>query len=404
MSDQKKLVVNCDLCDARKINEEDYKCYESITLNTDVIFVDERSKSILNRLPMTLNMDMMYEAKPGIDYNLQIIDGRNELNAQSYVEENTFLIVNGSLSILPDAKDVLKNYEYIIVNGTLKYPEDLSLSLDKMQVNGAAVSYPKDCRILEEEFVMDYYFPMRAKSNARYFAENRVIITDSGCDLFPLIEKKVRFVTKELLVLEEKVKEAIALVDETVRLTVIPEGYTYVNENVLLDERILRRYGNKLYIDGDLTIGEESLSCLPQLEGLKVTGDVLLKKRYQAEFEKIDAEYRKMVIIKGRVIENCANVSLDAAALDLEPDGIAARCIAHLELAKDISSENIMNHLEIENCACVICSEKQKAAVTIVSKNVAKIITDEAEENKEEQDDAAPAKKVVRVNADQYIL
>ena len=403
MSDQKVLVVNCDLCDARKINEENYQCYEEITLNADVVFVDERSKSVLNRLPVKLNMDIMFEAKPGIEYCLQVINGSSELNAQSFVEDHTFLIVNGDLSILPETKDILKKYESIVVNGCVKHPDDISLG-DKMHVNGATISYPKDCKMLEKEFVMDYYFPIRAKSNTRYFAENRVVMTDLGCDLFPLIEKKVRFVTKELLVLEEKVKEAIALVDETVRLTVIPEGYTYINENVLLDERSLRRYGNKLYIDGNLTIGEESLDCLPQLEGLKVKGDVLLKKKYQAEFEKIDAEYRKLVIIKGRVIENCVQASLDTATLDLDPDGIAVRCVSRLELAKDILPEKIMNQLEIANCACVICSEEQKAAVSFVSKNVARIETGDAEEKKEEQEEAVSGKRVVQINADQYIL
>ena len=51
MFEKKNFIVNCDVCDARKIQEESLSGYEQIILNTDFLLVDERSKSILNNLP-----------------------------------------------------------------------------------------------------------------------------------------------------------------------------------------------------------------------------------------------------------------------------------------------------------------------------------------------------------------
>ena len=46
-----RLKITCDTCDARKINEDNYREYEEILISTDEMLVDERSKNILHRLP-----------------------------------------------------------------------------------------------------------------------------------------------------------------------------------------------------------------------------------------------------------------------------------------------------------------------------------------------------------------
>ena len=51
MEAKKNLMINCDLCDTRHMNEEDYTDFEHIMINGDCLVVNSRSKSILNRLP-----------------------------------------------------------------------------------------------------------------------------------------------------------------------------------------------------------------------------------------------------------------------------------------------------------------------------------------------------------------
>ena len=60
---KKEFYLNCDVCDARKINEESLSGYEQIVINTDVLLVDERSRSVLNKLPMVCNMDGMLDVE-----------------------------------------------------------------------------------------------------------------------------------------------------------------------------------------------------------------------------------------------------------------------------------------------------------------------------------------------------
>ena len=47
MFDKKNYVLNCDICDARKMKEEDYNNYKNMIINADIVIVSTSSKSIL---------------------------------------------------------------------------------------------------------------------------------------------------------------------------------------------------------------------------------------------------------------------------------------------------------------------------------------------------------------------
>lgn len=370
MFEKKNLVINCDVCNATKIQAEDYDKYENIVLNADILLADERSRSVLNGLPMVMNVDKVIDGEAGKEYHFQVINGNCELNERTAVRENTILVVNGSLTILPECAEKLESFKAIVVNGPVKCPQNMGTKLGMMTVNGPVKSYPDDCVILKEKFVMDQYFPLRAKENGKYYAEKIVIMADPDIDVLQLSEKNVRFVTEELLVRENLVNEAVRLVDETVKLTVIASDHAFVPESVALNERLLKKYGKKLFVYGNVTVGEESVPTLPQIEALKVKGKVRLHKKYCELFDEVNAEYGSMEIIKGRNIENMPKVSLDAAALEREPDGVQVRNVATISLADDISPEMIMERLEIANCASVTCSKEQESAVGMICKNV----------------------------------
>ena len=55
MLDKKRLVVNCEICDTRKLKEKVYSDYEQIVVNADTIIVNEESKAVFNRLPIIMN-------------------------------------------------------------------------------------------------------------------------------------------------------------------------------------------------------------------------------------------------------------------------------------------------------------------------------------------------------------
>ena len=57
MFEKKNYIVNCDVCDTRKITQESLSGYEQIVINADLLLVDENSRAILNRLPLICNAD-----------------------------------------------------------------------------------------------------------------------------------------------------------------------------------------------------------------------------------------------------------------------------------------------------------------------------------------------------------
>jgi len=178
MFDKKNYLLNCEVCDTRKMKEEDYSSYEKMMINAEVVVVSEKSKSILNRLPLTLNHDCTIEVGDEVDVSIKTINGSYEITGTTMVQDHTLLIVNGTLKIHPHTKEVLKKYEKIHVNGSVQCPKSLEGYLNGLTVNGAVSMYPDDCVILDDSFVLDKYFPLRTKAGKKYYAKNEVIIQD----------------------------------------------------------------------------------------------------------------------------------------------------------------------------------------------------------------------------------
>ena len=71
MFNKKSYLLNCNVCDTRKIKEEDYSGYEKMMINANVVVVSASSKSVLNRLPVTINQDSTIEIPDDIDVEIK---------------------------------------------------------------------------------------------------------------------------------------------------------------------------------------------------------------------------------------------------------------------------------------------------------------------------------------------
>ena len=401
MSDKKKFLLNCEVCDARKIKEEDYKDYEQIKINTELVIVDEESKSILNRLPVTMNQESMIELPEGMQAEIRTINGKYEITGNTDVKDYTLLIVNGPLLIHPNAQETLGKYYKIVVNGPLRCPKSIEENLGKISINGPVKIYPDDCIILDKEFHMDKYFPLRAKEGKRYYAENMVIIGDTTVDMEKLVAKNVEFVTNRLLVHESKVEECIPMFDENVEFVVVPDGMKIIYGKIVLDEKFVKKEGNKLFVYGSVEVSPEcDMKVLGEiLEKLIVKGDITLSREQEESFQRMDAEYDSIIYrFEGRVIVNKVNVSIDEKLLENSVNGIRIQNVAMVNIAEEVSQQLILEKLEIMNCAKVICSKEQKSAVAVISQNVAMI----GEEEKESSLKDLFTTKVI--NAESYIM
>lgn len=407
MLNKKKYLLNCDVCDTRTMKEEDYSGYEKMLINADIVIVSETSKSILNRLPVTINQDSTIEIADGIDVQLKNINGSYEITASTAVQEHTLLIVNGSLRIHPDTKEALAKYEKIHVNGSVRCPKSLEQYLNKLSANGSVVMYPDDCVILDATFVMDKYFPLRAKAGSRYYVENMVVIQDHSVDLAKLAQKNVQFITNHLLIPEEMVEESIDLFDEKVNFIVVPAEMTLIYGDAVLNERLVEKKGNKIYVHGSVKLDENCNleNIAKSLDKLIVYEDVTLKRSQEEGFHKLNVEYKNLHFSwEGRIIENKLSVRVDKSLLESSPDKVLVRNTATIKIADNVSPELILDRLVMKDCAKVSCSEEQASAIAAIAQNVAKI------EEKGEEEVSGVAGKfqdvlfTKTINADNYIM
>lgn len=397
MPEKKNFRLNCEVCDARNMREGMFDDYDDIWMNAEILIVNDECRRIMDRYPIHLNVEDMVEAEGEVD--IQIQNGTMEINAGQRLEKDAILCVNGALTIAPGTEDILKRYISIIVNGTVKYPKSLMPYLSKMKVNGTASAYPDGCILLKRNTVIDEYFPLRAKEGAGYYAERRVILVDGNVDVSALVEKRVHFETQELLVAESMAKDAILLIGEEAKLTVVPDGCVFVNDSVTLDEALVRKCGTKLYINGELTLNEKSTSYISQIEYLYVNGEVGLLLEQKEAFLALNAEYDELKIQKGKMIENKLKVFVDAKMLATAPMGICIRNCVQVTLDAEITAEQIQECLQFENCVEIVCKEEQKGAVQLVGENLTGIVTEEEEKIKKEEKG-----RNVKVNAETYVL
>lgn len=407
MFNKKNYLLNCNVCDTRKIKEEDYSDYEKMMINANVVVVSDFSKSVLNRLPVTINQDSTIEIPDDIDVEIKTINGSYEITGTTIVKEHTLLIVNGSLNVHPGTEEALEKYEKINVNGSVRCPKSLEGYLTKLSANGSVSIYPDDCVILDGTFIVDKYFPMRAKEGKKYYVENKVVIQDKTVDLGKLVQKNVQFLTKQLIVPEELVEPCVELFDEKVDFVVIPSGLALHYGDAVLNEQLLEKEGSSIYVYGKLKVPEdiEVEGLVNAITKLVVKGNVVLKKNQEESFKKLNVEYSQLEFKwEGRIIENKPSARVDKALLESSPNKVLVRNAAAIKIAPDVTPELILDHLMIENCAKVSCNEEQESAIAAIAKNVAKIGESGGEELPEMVGGIKDLFSTKMVNADSYIM
>lgn len=407
MFNQKNYLLNCDVCDTRKMKEEDYSGYEKMMINTDLVIVSPSSKSILNRLPLTLNHDCTIEFEDDAEIKVQAINGSYEITGTTAVHEHTLLSVNGDLTIYPGTEESLQKYEKIHVNGSVTCPKSLEGCLTKLSANGSVSVYPDDCVILDDTFIVDKYFPLRAREGRKYYVKDMVIVQDKSAHMEKLVQKNVQFITRQLIVPEEMAEACVELFDEKAEFTVTPAGMTLHYGDAVLNEQLVEKDGDCIYVYGNLTIPDNAnLRALSDsITKLTVKGNVTLKKNQAEDFKKLNAEYSELTFKwEGRLIENKISVKIDKTLLESSPDKVLVRSTAAAKIAPDITPELILDRLVIENCAKVSCSEEQESAVAAVSQNIAAIVKESSKELSEMSGGFDDLLSTKVINADSYIM
>ena len=407
MSEKKNLMINCDVCDARNAKEEYLSGYEQIMINTDLLLVSAESRGVLERLPAICNTDNTLEVDD--DANLIFQNRSTEINSKSVFPADTVLAVNGVLLIHSDtSRQTLETLRAVNVTGSLLCPASLLTCIKDLYVTGEIKTYPDDCVVLPPVFTPDEYFHLRAKEGQKYYAEQEIRLIAPGIDLGTLRDKKVQFISPRFFVPAEKAADALELFNETASMEVIPQGYVFVDTGKELSESLLKKYGNRLFFRGDLTLTEGSIPLLSRLEKLYVSGTILVPENLAEDFYQFDVECSSVKVVKEekrRILENSPRIVLDKDILTASPLGVLIRNSAVLTIAENITPQDILDHVEIVNCARVDCTENQKAAVYQKSTNVPQIGS--REENGEPSGMLGILLNLAEtkmINADKYVL
>lgn len=376
MEKKKKLVVNTTICDARQVQESTLAAYEKVVINSSAVLTDARSRELMDQYAVALNAASILDVEG--DAQFSVCNGSAEIKpGQACPAGKVALIVNGSLDVAPGSEELLSHYCFILVNGTLSCPESLSgLITAKSTVNGQLSAYPDGCIRLKRTAVLDRTFHLRARQDAHYYAARRVVALDSGINFASLAEKNVHFTTKELLVAEGLAEAAIPLFDEQADITILPDGCTFVNDDAILDEALVRRYGGKLYINGDLTVNKASTPWLGQVSFLRINGDLLVTKENAPAVQAMDATYSALRLVAGTLLTDKLSVTVDRTMLEQAEDGLSLKDCVDVKFHKDVPPELIRERLvSLNDCVRVSCTEEQRSAVELAAEDVVSIDT-----------------------------
>jgi len=394
MNEMKKRVVNCDICDARKVNEEELGGFQEIIINADILLINKQSKAILNRLPIQLNIEETIQLEEDEEIGIIQQNGNFEITGNTPCMDKKILQVNGSVMIHPEAEEAMKSFIKIMVNGKLIYPESMAVFANQISVNGSVECYPDDYKYMKSKFVMNRYFPLQAREGGKYYATNQIQILDPQIDTALLLKKKVFFKTKMLYIREEKVEDCVTLFDETTKFEVIPKGFTFIDDDIIFSQGLLQKYGTCIYVRGDLYLNKDSVSWIQKLEKAYVCGTVYLPEECLRE-GKQKIECKEIELVKGTLLIGKSKFTVDRELLSACLDGISLIDCAYVEIEEDILPQEILNKLSTWNCAFLCCSEQQRGAVEMISKGSGKIGTKKEKKKLEE---------CQMVNAERYIL
>lgn len=370
----KKLIINCGDCDARNVREETLTAYESITINAGDILVTPESKALLYKHNVTMNCADVLELP--MDAQLRTINGSAQIKSTDTVPQKTYLQVNGSLEIGPGSQKVLEQYAGVSVNGAVYCPESVSGYLGKLNVNGSVSVYPDEAIVLKRTAVIDKTFVLRAKERL-YWSAKRMIMVDPELDGAALAAKGVRFSTREVLLAQSKVEELIDLIDERADIVILPDGTKVLDDDAKLSDTLLRRYGTKLYIQGDLVVPEESGEALARLEYLNVRGDVkvaeLWKERLLEKAEEITGEVE---VLKGLLLKDKLSLRISRELLERETKGVWAEDCVRVKIDPDVPEELLLERLTLRDCVMVYCTAEQETAIGAISTDVVNVYTE----------------------------
>ena len=154
-------------------------------------------------------------------------------------------------------------------------------------------------------------------------------------------------------------------------IQILPDGCALVNDSAVLDETLLRRFGGKLYVRGDLVLPGGCAPLLKQISYLRVEGTLLAARGLEDAVHSLDAVYESLCVVGGTLLIDRVNVTVSRAALEQAEDGLSVRDCVNARFDPDVPADLIRERLvSLTDCVTVTCTPEQRAAIEAVARDV----------------------------------
>lgn len=359
----KKLEINCGFCDATRLTEDALAGYGAVEVNCGTLAVTDAAQRLFLNRGADLNTGTVLKIPDGADLALRM--GSFTVAPREKPSRPTAMVVMGSLTVKPDAGETLSGYICFRVMGRLLCPRSL-YDPALFQVMGSQTLIPDGYEYAEGPLTLGRNAPA-LYGGRRIFTEDPVIFTEDA-DPDSLAASGAVFSCPGAAVPEKLLDSAHQILElpRPDALTPLPEGALYLSGNQNLTKRLLR-LSKRLYIDGGLTVERRNGDLLRQLEYLRVTGRALVPEELEDALLDLDPLCGDVFPYRGALIRD-REVTVTRARLRKEGFLTLLDC-AHVELAEDLTPEEIEDGLSLTSCDEVVCTPAQEDAVRDVSEH-----------------------------------
>ncbi|MBE5782355.1 MAG: hypothetical protein E7329_03455 [Clostridiales bacterium] len=368
--DKKHLKINAGIINLTDVHPEALEQYETIEMNCGMAIVTPEARKLLAMVGAQINTGTILDVPQ--DANIIMVNGKYELRADTHVPENSVLIANGHMRLHPGAQNNLSSFIKIIVNGSLVAPESMRGQMGNMTINGNETFYPDEAEYVEGNLQLTRRFCRFVQENSVYFATGAAILVEKNVDVEELLSKNVIIHAKKAYI-ASGYPDGELLFSPKTHIVSVPEGYTFIQGNLTIDESTAWSQGTKLFVVGNVTADAEASDGLKALEEIIVHGTAKVHEDLMEFWQERCKQAAKVKVIdKSRKIEDMNSpVIISRELLEMCESGLRIADCNTVEVLPDVELDLLSGKLLALSCVAVCqCTKEQQSVLQLVSDSV----------------------------------
>lgn len=340
--------------------------------NVGLLLFRADTRPLVNALSIG-NLGDMVEAPPHC--RLEMGSVRLDREALSNRSTPVSMIVMGQVVMAPDVSsdDVEQGIEALISMGSIVCPDNLTgvLRPKLKRVMGTLTCYPAGCELfaVSGSLELDGHALVAMKDHTALLVDGRLVVPVA----LPgeLLERKLSWIKVHgsLLCNEENAPQLRSLMeDQSTRVTVLPEGFRYVNRSLTIDGTFLRFGGaSKLYCQGRVVVDAAVTAAEldRHLVAVRSTNRILVPSALRDAFApKCDLTQDRVVFYDGVLWLEDGDTTLDVYRLT-SLDGLATLWVdGELTIDEAVTPEMLVEKLAgVHNYGTILCTPAQRSAL-----------------------------------------